>query len=988
MTGCYCQLLGINPYKESEYNDQALEKAIEAAKNRWNAEKNAFDENVRYDADSNLNQLEDIYERMSYPKTRAEEFEKGRELLKSYLQPILNYCVVTEDGKAYAFQTALKGQIARLAWPGITEKDAAEILDLGEGSPPLPIGRKAADEYRKLSDMGYHTPAQVLNYLISKLQIANCHPLSDASPAVSVREAITACVPKLEMDRKNFPGHKTYLDCVRRLKYMSDKDLEELIEYGRCRQDLSQVTERLKLEYNDRITRKQIDDLLETFRVSDQKMAIPALESFCYENGLAADFSGTRSESIRCPFCKNFISGSEDVSYCPICKRKIKKKCRRCGTVQSNQNKICVSCGFDFDNEMKNATKLGAAVRDFIDMGDFKKAEMALAELERDYSEIIKTEVLESEIDSSKKIMSTLTKLMDDAYSSGRYCHFLDLCGKLHSEFPGAIENDIDLREKIRVAEERCKLAEKACEEAADKTTHEEKLMLYVKASDHCKDWPESRDYLMAYPPDNVVDCDGTTKDGVVRISFTPPSDTKDVVYCIWRGEGSEPYADENTKPYEVISKHKLDSYYEDKNVESGVKYYYLLCTRRWGILSSPMKLIGPLVPFEPVDKVNIVRTEDGFHITFARPKKSIGVLIRRYVKDEDDRYVEHEIKNAEEYDDICLRGTTYYYQFFAEYFVDGRIELSDKNVQSASSMELPPPVTDLKVNRNRNGTYTARWTSSMEAKLYRSERKLKFNSRVMMMDDVRSLMKEVEPVDNYSDGISFSMDGGAIWYLFPIIQVGKTAVRGDEVCVINLEPFKNIERTVKDGDCIITMDWPQSALGAELRISDVNVADSEDPRLMVRSVSRKEYEDKRQIVVPMGKSTTKFVYIFAKYKYEDEIRLSHPTMISAFSASCRKVRYSASRDRKSISFRIQTDPGVDSIPEIMAVQSDGRFPLRSGDGKTVWKSGGAVSLSGGTATVSFAAEPQMEVEKMRLFFCEESNYNIFKFIHPLYRRD
>ncbi len=988
MAGCYCQLLGINPYKESEYSDEALEKAIKAAKERWDAEKNAFDTNVRYNADTNLGLLGDIYEKMAYPNSRAEEFKKGRELLKSYLQPILNYCVVTEDGKAYAFQSALKGQLNRLGWPGITEKDAAEILGLAEGAPPLPISRKAAEEYNKLSDMGYHTPAQVMNYLISKLQIGNCHPLSDASPAGSVREAISACLPKLETERKNFPSQKTYLDCTRRLKYLKDEDLAQLIEYGRCRQSLSPVTEKLKLEYSERITRKQIDSLMEAYRLNDAGLTIPALESFCYENGLAADFSGSGSGSIRCPFCKHFISGNDEIIYCPICKRKIKKKCSRCGTTQSNQNKICVTCGFDFDNETENATRLGTAVRDFIDMGDIENARAALEELKRDYSEIIKTEVLEYELENAEEIVTTLSNLMEDAYSSGRYHHFLNLCSKLHSEFPDFIGKDLNLEERIRVAEDHCRLAESACAEAAGKATHEEKLMLYVKASEHCRDWPESREYLMKYPPENVTDCHGTSKEGVIRIMFTPPADTKDLVYCIWRGKGSEPYADENTKPYEILSRHKHDNYFEDKDVESGAKYYYLLCTRRWGILSSPMKLIGPLVPYAIVDKVNIVSTEEGFHITFARPEKSVGVLIRRYIKGEENRYVEHEIKNSEEYDDICLRGTTYFYHFFAEYLVDGRIELSDKNVQSASSMEMPPPVTDLRVTRSRSGTYVARWTSSIEAKLYRSERKLKFSSRIMMMDDVRSLMKEVVPKENYSDGIAFDMDGGAIWYLFPIIQVGKTAVRGDEVCVINLEPFKNIEKTVKDGDCIITMDWPQSALGAELRVSDSYVSDPEDPNLMVRSVSRKEYEDSRQIAVPMGKSAAKFIFIFAKYRYEDEIRLSHPTMIGVFSAACRKIRYTAARDRKGISFRLQADPEVESIPEIMAVQSDGRFPLRAGDGRTVWKSGGKVSLSGGTATVSFPAEPQMEMERMRLFFCEESNYNIFRFIHPLYRRD
>ncbi len=294
----------------------------------------------------------------------------------------------------------------------------------------------------------------------------------------------------------------------------------------------------------------------------------------------------------------------------------------------------------------------------------------------------------------------------------------------------------------------------------------------------------------------------------------------------------------------------------------------------------------------------------------------------------------------------------------------------------------------DLRAYRDRSdGSYVAKWTCQYDVHLFQTSKKLIMGGRTAKMEDLRSIMKEIEPIESYTGGMRFSMKDGAVWYVYPVIQVGKTAIKGDPTCIRNLEPFRDIERTMVNKDCIITMTWPPAALEAEFRISNSEIKDPDDPGLEKKTVRRKDYMEEKQVVIPMGNSIKKFIHIYAKYKVEDEIMPSRPVVISVYSVDCRKIRYTASKDKRCITFKLSADPSVEEIPSVVAVQSSERFPLRAEDGEVVWRSDGSIPFDNGTATVSFQYGPQTDMERIRLFFVEEADYNLFKFIHPIYRR-
>ena len=53
-----------------------------------------------------------------------------------------------------------------------------------------------------------------------------------------------------------------------------------------------------------------------------------------------------------------------------------------------------------------------------------------------------------------------------------------------------------------------------------------------------------------------------------------------------------------------------------------------------------------------------------------------------------------------------------------------------------------------------------------------------------------------------------------------------------------------------------------------------------------------------------------------------------------------------------------------------------------------MWRSDQTVRLSGGAAQITIPKGKIVDIKRMRLFFDNEENYYLYRFVHPLYRRD
>jgi len=269
---------------------------------------------------------------------------------------------------------------------------------------------------------------------------------------------------------------------------------------------------------------------------------------------------------------------------------------------------------------------------------------------------------------------------------------------------------------------------------------------------------------------------------------------------------------------------------------------------------------------------------------------------------------------------------------------------------------------------------------------LFSSAKKIKMPGTLVKMDDIRSWMKEIVPIEEYPDGMRFNVADGSVLYLYPIIPTGNMGVYGNEFMLANLKPFRDVEKVVSNRDCILTMTWPPGATAAKLVISDEEVKGEGDPNAETVYVRKDEYLEDKQIRIPMGKSRRKFINMFAEYEVAGERISSHGIALEVFSASCKKVRYDVTVGSVGTILDFVTDYGVPSLPPMVAVRATEGIPLKKTDGEIVWRSEG-VTLHAGKATEEVHSKGFSDPARVRLFFENDADYNLYRFIHPLYGR-
>jgi hypothetical protein len=294
----------------------------------------------------------------------------------------------------------------------------------------------------------------------------------------------------------------------------------------------------------------------------------------------------------------------------------------------------------------------------------------------------------------------------------------------------------------------------------------------------------------------------------------------------------------------------------------------------------------------------------------------------------------------------------------------------------------------EIRWNRS-DGSFTAKWKSKEKVTLYSSLRKVKLLGRTAKMDDIAAWMSEIRPLETYEDGMKFLLPDGAVQYIYPMIPAGKVAVRGKEMMVANLKPFRDVERRISGSDCDITMTWPTGAESAVLIVKDTKATGLDDMGGERITITREAYNNDKMVRVPMGGSKKKIVTIYAVYDVEKEKMPSRGMWIDVYSGSSAKVRYSMTAEKSGRDMKfmvsIDADRSVQELPPVSAIHVQEGLPLKRRDGAAIWSSKSPVVLHGGKALLTFQCSPDINVSRVRLFFDSDENYNLFRFIHPLY---
>ena len=989
----YCQLLGLNPLKESSYSTEAILKKIETKRGKWanDSRNKQNDTEQRFKSERLVEMTSDMERVMKDPILKRKEFSDAQALLKGKAQKLRMDCIILSDGSYIALPGSADSYTKKLHWEGVTKSDVLKLAGIKEGSPPKPASDKVLNAYKGLRAVDSYTPVEMLNALIQhpNLEI-DLPPLSDGSSFSQLRNAFDICDKRVNSVRPDIlPEQDSYIQTMRSVKLVlePDKELETLIAYGKCNRALIPVMETIEQEYTTQLTRKYIDELLNAHLTKDidNRMAIEILQQFCHKKKIAANFSETDSSMIRCPECGNMVQAGPNTVFCPSCGKNFKTVCPACGTAQQSRNQICVKCGFNFKEGMEKANRLSLDFRMNMQKGMVGKAEKSLTMLKDTYSGYAGLAGMEAELQKARTNMSTMRKLILDACAKGRFMEAKTACENLVGQYPDALADDLELKQKYSECVSRVNAADLYCQKASVADSRQQRMAMYVAAVEICPDHQLAKSRLREDPPSGPADAYGKLGDRSFTIKFMAPAEASGVTYCIYREKNSLPRITEETRPLAEVP----TTVYVDKTLEPGVEYYYSIYSKRWGILSKEGAHLGPIMTISEVDKVTLEPIDGGLRSMYEEPRGATRVRLWRTDGSGSGVGTEISLNGQTVYDDIGLvGGRKYHYLFVAEYEGRNKVERSEGVVFSGTTVDAPKPVKDLKIRWNKSdGTYTAKWSTDEPVTLYCTPKKITIPGNMVKMEDIVSWMKPIEPIMEYSDGIRFSLPDGSVQYIYPIIPRGKVGIKGTELMVANLKPFRDVEKTISNKDCIITMAWPDDAAEAKLVISNGVVRGLDDIDAEIKTVRREEYMEERQIRIPMGHSAKKCINIFALYKVNDEMIASRGIAIDVYSAECRKVSYTVRKEKTGMRMDFTADPDVSEIPAIIAVQVAVGIPLKRTDGEVIWRSHNPVQLTQGRGSLTVQCKNLEDPARMRLFFENDSDYNMFRFMHPLYNR-
>ncbi|MCL1979424.1 MAG: zinc ribbon domain-containing protein [Methanomassiliicoccaceae archaeon] len=997
----YCRLIGLNPLKESSYTYDAIEKKIAAKESKWTKESKDKQNDLdrRFQIGKWLDMVPEMRRVMKDPALRSREFEDGKKILKSKASRLNRDSIILHDGSRVLLPGTAENLVKKLQWDGISKDDLINLAGIKKTSVPPVVSEKVISAFKGLQEVHAFTPMDVLNDLIKNPDLEiNINPLDEGSTLTQIRSAFDSCEKRVNSVRQEIlPNQDSYIQTLRSLKLLlsSDQDLSNLVKYGKCMRILGPAKLMMDEDYGQPFTREYIDEIINKYirhTNADSSMAISILEEYCVKKKYLSNFSSKESKLTTCSHCGALVESGDNIMYCSVCGGGIRTKCPQCGTGQASGNRACMKCGFDFQDGLNKAKELEKKFRIALSYGMIDEAANCITKIERTYSTYPSLQEMKNELKPLSSKYNELINSIDLFYKQRKYYALRSAVDDAKLDFTKILNNP-EIERKYEEASQKIIEADNTCDRAASSKDQSNAMMMYVTAIEMCPDHPIAKAKMKEHPPESPADAVAQVREGKVLLKFAVPEDRAGMTFCIFRGKDSLPVVTDDSTPLAEIP----GSVYLDKTTEPGIDTYYAVYSKRWGILSREAASCGPVMVFKEVEVVSIEPIEGGLRIIYEKPKGASKVRIwRKEGTSAAGVGEEVEIMHGGEtvIDDYGLKGgVKYYYLLVAEYKNKGRTERSMGNVVSFTTTKFPEPIRDMEIRWNKaDGSFTAKWKSKERVSLYSSPNKVNLFGRMVKLDDLNAWMKEIQPLEAYENGMRFLLPDGAVQYIYPMIPAGKVAVRGKEILVANLKPFRDVEKRMSGNDCDVTMTWPMGADSAILAIKESAAASGPDDLDAERiTITRDAYNKDKMVRIPMGNSKKRTVTLYAVYDVSGERMTSRGMSIDIYSGASSKVRYSmtlegSSKAESKVILSIDTDSGTRELPPMTAIAVQDGIPLKIWDGESIWSSNRPVALNSGRATIMFTVKTKVDISKVRLFFVNEEDYNLFKFIHPLYK--
>lgn len=975
----YCQILGLNPFREDGYDLDTINAAIDARYTEWQAQiRPHISAGTIHVLAENIGAVPNMRSVMANKTLRKSEFERARNCLSEQATRLRTCMVVTVTGETVLIHSLAENLVENLRWNDVTLDDLVSAAMIQEASLPEVAPAQIVNAFEAINDLGFHTPYEFVNHIL------NLPSLGFGGKAISPEDgpdAFLTTVDTIYNKRDRFAGAHmidadAYRNAIMKLhsSIRTSNRIAELVRYGRTHMELEPVMEMISVSPWMMSDAGKVGEIVAssvTGKVEDPDLAILMLEHFCYRSGIPADFHGVGDRFVICPGCRAMFEGGDRSVFCPYCGTKVKVTCPRCGRIQPSADRVCTNCGCDIGAAEKDAAAVAEEAEKAIAEGDVAEAKRLAAELATDFPRFKTSESLGWRVETLSSDVESLKNEADAKFRAGFFSTVRRMLSAAAEKYPFILD-DPAISEMFEKSGEAVANADSACADPAGPDS-------YIKAAIICPDHPKALAYLNEHPPETPAAArTGYNTDGIA-VYCVPPEDERGITYCFYRGYGAPPEINNETVP----TAESDIGYWLDTEARPGEEVFYRIRTRRWGVFSEGSAEAGPAVLAREVTNVVLSQLEDGIGAAYEKPAGCVGVRVWRKKSSTEPGIDETEIPAGDGmFEDRGLDGNERYaYLFVAEYPNGVR---SYGNVFKASTVPFPDPVTDMVVRwSEKDGTFTAEWSGPRQVSLFVSAAKPDFPSVGVPLAELSGKMTEIETETAGTCAATFRLPRHTTAFVTPVVKVGTTGIVGSSTLIADPPPISDLVRTEDGGRRYLRFAWPDGC-------TEVCVTNGES-RISVR---RETGETEGRVPIPSADVADMAMSLNAVYPIGERNFSSAATMVHLWSDSVKKVSYTVTllpvqsdRGKREVAVFIKC-PGATFLPQMVLVLAPEGIPLRASEGETIWKTDSPMILKDGTYRGScFMDRNRAEIARMRLFFKDQSEYAKYHVVHPIYRR-
>lgn len=326
---------------------------------------------------------------------------------------------------------------------------------------------------------------------------------------------------------------------------------------------------------------------------------------------------------IKCDYCGQVseFSSEEDAlktNQCVNCKKKLFKKCSKCGKLIPVSKEKCPHCGFVFAGAVL-FEKYYRAAEDALRKSDFEAARKHLYDAQSaDPSEKQRIKLLMAKIEAGERKYAQPINKLRELIAGKRFTAAGQALYETIRQYPGlnVATYEMQIRDATAKADSRF--------EASKKLPPERQADECVAILRDCVDHQPALDFLRTHPP---LPCK----------SFSVTAGARGGVSISWGNSGEsgvtyrlERSAENRNDESGILRDQIVSTSYVDQTAKPGVLYTYTVYAIRFDVSSRPV--VKTIVLHSDVSNFHAIQNRDFIRLTWDAPENSVGATVTRFV--------------------------------------------------------------------------------------------------------------------------------------------------------------------------------------------------------------------------------------------------------------------------------------------------------------------------------------------------------------------